>query len=338
MKRIIISRVDAIGDVLLTLPLAVCLREKFPDAKIYFLGQDYTMSLVNLCSSIDEFVSWERVQSEQNYLQSLDADCLLHVFPNRLLARIAKNARIPIRIGSVTRWFNFLTCNRWLWVHRRKLKLHEALMNLRVAKPLGIRSDYSISEISLMNLMKPNLVEGEFDEYLEKDRVNIVIHPGSRGHAPEWGVENFCKLIEQLDHAEFNIIVTGTEVDQSRVEPILERHPNVTSAFVKFDLDQLIRFLGQCDIVVSNSTGPMHLAAIQGVCTIGLFSRKTGVDAVRWGPIGPKTVVIESESACENCTKTKQCRCVEGIPVESVRDAILVATSSIKNRTKTNLP
>ncbi len=330
MKRIIISRVDAIGDVLLTLPLAVCLREKFPDSKIFFLGQNYTESLVRLCSSVDEFVSWERVQSEPDCLKSLDADCLIHVFPNRLLAKMAKKARIPIRIGSVTRWFNFLTCNRWLWVHRRKLKLHEVQMNLIVAKPLGIRSDYSITEISLMNLMKPEFVEGEFDDFLDDKRVNLVIHPGSRGHAPEWGVDNFCTLIEQLDPLRFNILVTGTEEDRSRIDPISARFPNITNLIGRFDLSQLIRFLGKCDAIVSNSTGPMHLAAVQGIYTIGLFSRKTGVDAVRWGPIGPNTVVIEAESACFECNKTKQCKCVEGIPVEQVLETILSATCKLK--------
>ena len=204
-------------------------------------------------------------------------------------------------------------------------------MNLMVAKPLGIKSDYSISDISIMNLMKPDYVEGEFGDYLDDNRVNLVIHAGSKGHAPEWGTDNFCKLIELLDPLRFNILITGTEEDRSRTDPILERFPNATNLTGQFDLSQLIRFLGKCDAIVSNSTGPMHLAAIQGICTIGLFSRKTGVEAVRWGPIGPNTVVIEADSACFECSKTKQCKCVEGIPVERVRDAILVATTNIKN-------
>jgi ADP-heptose:LPS heptosyltransferase len=334
VKRIVISRIDAIGDVLLTLPLAVCLRRKFPEVEIIFLGQNYTESLVRLCGSIDEFVSWERVQSEPDYLKSVNADCLIHVFPNRMLAKIAKQARIPIRIGSVTRWFNFLTCNRWVWVHRRKLQLHEAQMNLMVAKPLGIDSWVTLSEIAGMDLINPRQVEGEFDEFLDAGRTNLVIHPGSRMHAPEWGSENFCRLVAELDPALFNIIVTGTKVDQSRVKPILARHPSVTNAADRFDLDQLIRFLGQCDIVVSNSTGPMHLAAIQGVAAIGLFSRTKGVDATRWGPIGPNSVVIEAEKACVDCNKTKICRCVEGIPVERVLDAVIASASSIKDRLK----
>ena len=61
MQKIILSRTDSIGDVILTLPMAGILKEMFPQCKIIFLGNDYTCEVVALSDHIDEFISWDTV-------------------------------------------------------------------------------------------------------------------------------------------------------------------------------------------------------------------------------------------------------------------------------------
>ena len=58
-KRILISRTDAIGDVMLTLPMAGILKESFPSARILFFGKTYTKAVIECCSSVDEFVNFD---------------------------------------------------------------------------------------------------------------------------------------------------------------------------------------------------------------------------------------------------------------------------------------
>jgi ADP-heptose:LPS heptosyltransferase len=62
MKRIIISRTDSIGDVVLTLPLCAWLKEKFPEVKLTFLGKNYTREVVNSFDCVDEFISVEEIE------------------------------------------------------------------------------------------------------------------------------------------------------------------------------------------------------------------------------------------------------------------------------------
>ena len=57
-KKIVISRTDSIGDVVLTLPLAGILRERFPTAKIIFLGNTYTKPIIQCCEDVDEIWEW----------------------------------------------------------------------------------------------------------------------------------------------------------------------------------------------------------------------------------------------------------------------------------------
>ena len=62
-EKIIISRTDAIGDVVLTLPLAVYLKQQKPGCEIIFLGRNYTKPIVELCPAVDIFISWDDISN-----------------------------------------------------------------------------------------------------------------------------------------------------------------------------------------------------------------------------------------------------------------------------------
>src|SRR5687767_4635573 len=111
MKRIIISRTDSIGDVVLTLPLAVALKKRIPNAYILFLGQKYTEPVIRCCSAVDEFIDAGDVLAPdgKDYLKRLEADAMLHVFPKSNIASTAKSAGIPLRVGTSHRLYHFWT-------------------------------------------------------------------------------------------------------------------------------------------------------------------------------------------------------------------------------------
>ena len=56
--RILISRTDSIGDVVLTLPVAGILKQTFPGCTIIFLGREYTRAVIEACDHVDQFVAW----------------------------------------------------------------------------------------------------------------------------------------------------------------------------------------------------------------------------------------------------------------------------------------
>ena len=72
-QRIIISRTDSIGDVVLTLPVAGMLKSKFPQSAIIFLGRSYTHEVIKACEHIDTFVNWDELSSlkESEAIQAL---------------------------------------------------------------------------------------------------------------------------------------------------------------------------------------------------------------------------------------------------------------------------
>lgn len=94
IKKLIISRTDGIGDVVLTLPLAGLMKKLHPGIKIWFVGRSYTRPVITACEHVDEFVNWDEVsgythKEKIEFIKALQADAIVHVFPNRELAKIA---------------------------------------------------------------------------------------------------------------------------------------------------------------------------------------------------------------------------------------------------------
>src|SRR5438045_7451988 len=86
IQRILISRTDAIGDVVLTLPAPGILKEKFPYSTIIFFGRTYTRSVIDACEYVDEFINYddfEKLDSngKKKFLKGVNVDVIIHVFP-----------------------------------------------------------------------------------------------------------------------------------------------------------------------------------------------------------------------------------------------------------------
>ncbi len=140
-KTILISRTDSIGDVILTLPMAAVLKQHFPDARVLFLGKEYTRPVINACVHVDAFIEPynARVFGEK-------PDTIIHVLPVKKIAFGAKRAHIPVRIGTTNRIFHWFTCNRLVKLSRRNSDLHEAQLNLKLLQPLGITREFPLEE------------------------------------------------------------------------------------------------------------------------------------------------------------------------------------------------
>ena len=70
IKKIIISRTDSIGDVILTLPVAGVLKKTYPQAEIVFLGKKYTRDIVESSDNIDLFLDWDDLQKKEKSEQA----------------------------------------------------------------------------------------------------------------------------------------------------------------------------------------------------------------------------------------------------------------------------
>jgi heptosyltransferase III len=327
-KKIIISRTDSIGDVVLTLPLAGILKENFPECKILFLGRTYTKPVVELSTFVDEFVNWDDLQKSKNQieiLKSQEADTIIHVFPNKEVAKIASKAKITNRIGTAGRSFHFLTCNKKVPFSRKNSDLHEAQLNTKLLTPLGINEEFSLKEIeSYYGFEKVKPLPEDFSNLIIKDKTNVILHPKSKGSAKEWGLDNFKKLIETLPKDRFHIFISGTEEEGKLIGDSLPfDQENVTSLIGKLSLDEFVSFISKTDSLVAASTGPLHISAALGKRAVGLFSPKKPIHPGRWKPIGSRAVFVVFDKECKKCEKGVDCSCISKISPKEIADLLM---------------
>ena len=336
-RHILICRTDNIGDVVLTLPLAGYLKQRFPEARIGFLCRAYAAPMVRHCKALDYVVESEQLKDTAAELAKSDIDTIIFAKPDKALAAAAKKAGIKNRVGTSHRWFHWLTCNRLAHFSRVKSDLHEAQLNFALLKPLGIAYIPALEEIpALYQLAAPPF---EREPKLEPTQLNIAIHPKSNGNGREWPLAHYIELAKLLQQYEnVRLWVTGSEREGKLIAdqaPELLAQPNVGNTCGMFTLDELGAFIHACDGLIASGTGPMHLSAALGTRTLGLFPPIRPIDPGRWGTLGSKAQVLVKPTGCGSCTVPAECACMRNITPNDVADVVLAwRTEIFRNQAK----
>lgn len=308
--HIVISRTDSIGDVILTLPMAGIIKEKYPQAKITFLGKTYTKAIIESSKHVDKFLNFNKLEimNEKKLIEKLielKIDTFIHVFPNKKLAKAAKKAKIKERIGTYRRTFHLLTCNKGVWFSRKNSNLHEAILNTKLLTPLKITKEYSKREIGKYLGFKKKVLKNS--SLIDTQKFNLILHPLSQGSAVEWGQENFSELIDILPKNKFKIFISGTRPEGQKLKSFLEKNSsNITDLTGKFSLDEFIEFISSADGIIAASTGPLHIGAMSEINALGLFSKKRPIHPGRWAPIGKNADFITSKESFDDPIKEIQ--------------------------------
>ncbi len=319
--RVIISRTDSIGDVILTLPMATVLKKNFPDCEVIFLGSSYTKDIVACCSDVDEFYDWKTTN-----LADIHADTIIHVLPRPEIAKAAKKARIKTRIGTTNRFYHWWTCNKFIKLSRKKSNLHEAQLNLKLLTCFdGVEDLYSLDEI--VNLFDFKSVKDSCYacQYIDNQKFNLILHPKSKGSAREWGLDNFKRLIEILPAEKFKIFICGTESEGILVREALLSKPkdHVVDLTGKMTLPDYIAFINHSDGLIAASTGPLHIAAVLGKNAIGIYPPIRPMHPGRWACIGKNAKYFVTQKECNECRKIPNCKCMLMIKPEMVKSYLL---------------
>jgi len=312
--RILLSRTDSIGDVILTLPMAGVLKANFPDCQILFLGRTYTKSIIELSEHVDGFVNYDEIlkrdsKAQIEFIKDLNLDIFIHVFPVKEIAKLAKAAGVPRRAGTRNRLWHWLTCSDLIKLSRKNSELHESQLNMKLLSFLSIETNIDlkvIQECYGFSRVKP-LGNELFVNLLDKQRTKVILHPKSKGSAKEWGLANFSKLIQQLPKDKFQIFISGTKEDGVQLENFIKENPSAIDITGKLSLDEFISFINLCDVLVAASTGPLHIAAALGKKAIGLYSPKRPIHPGRWAPVGKDAHALVFDEACENCKNKVDC-------------------------------
>jgi len=330
LKSIILSRTDSLGDVVLSLPVAGAIKKQDASIKVLFIGRTYSKSIIEASEFVDQFINFDELSKKTktdqiSFFQDINANAIIHIFPQKEIAKLAKKSNISIRIGTSHRLFHLLTCNRRVNLGRKNSDLHESQLNLKLLGPLSIKNNYSLGEISeLYGFKKYVELNENVNGLISARRFNLILHPKSKGSAREWGLENFAELIELLPENMYKIFVTGTKEEGSLMLDFLEKYKSrITDLTGTLSLAELLSFISKADGLVAASTGPLHIAAATGIKAIGIFAPMRPIHPGRWKPIGKKADYVVLDKKCNDCKNGGLCNCILSITPNQVYQKLI---------------
>lgn len=330
MKTFLVSRTDAIGDLVLTLPVCGWLKQQYSGCRVVLLGRDYTRAVAAACPVIDDFISDDDLQqlpeaAQIAALRAVEADAVVHVFPSRRLTRLSRQAGIPVRIGTRNRWFHWLSCNRLVALSRKNSALHEAQLNMALLRPLGLTQVPTLDKLIPLGRLSPAEPLAPAHAALlarqQPGQLNVILHPRSRGHGREWGLTHFGALARALHQRGHHVFVSGTQAEGDSMREWLQEHQAVLHDLTgQLSLPQFLAFIAAADGLVASGTGPLHLAAALGRHSLGLFPPMRPIHPGRWAPLGPHAgFLVFDRPDCQDCRQTPAaCTCIQRIAAAEV--------------------
>jgi lipopolysaccharide heptosyltransferase II len=134
---------------------------------------------------------------------------------------------------------------------------------------------------------------------ISSDKPLICIHTGAGKPHKQWPIENFAELAKALaDTENYEIALTGGPAEQAQNKIVLSRcSENVYDLACCLSVSQLIALFKKTTLLISNDSGPMHIAALSGTPVLALFGP---TDQVIWGPLSEKATVLLGNATCTN--------------------------------------
>jgi len=328
-RKILVIKPSSLGDVVHSLPFLYSLSEYFPFAKIHWviargiegilegnpmvsklwiINKDRWKHLGKIKGTLSEMGWLVKALKDEAYDIVIDLQGLMRS------GLIAKATGAPIRIG----FKEAREGSALFYTHKVEggRDIHAVDRYLKVVQALG-------GDTSEVQFPLPLIKESEKIRLLRSDREDyIVIVPGARWGTKKWPAENFVTLASLL---QTKSIIVGGSAERSLSEKIQEQSKGKALSMAgETDIMDLIWLIRGAKCVVTNDSGPMHIAAACDIPVVAIFGP---TNPARTGPYGTKNVILKSDLACAPCYKRK-CRdlkCMKGILVEQVFKAVTEA-------------
>jgi len=316
-KRILIVRPDRIGDVVLSTPIPREIKRTFPDSFVAVMLKKYTSDVYLHNPYIDKIIliddkddnSMESFWKKVDEIRSYKFTHALMLLPNERINYILFFSGIPYRVGVGHKLYQFLTFTRY--VDRKKYNplRHEADYCMDLARKIGVITNNLEPEIFLTNEEKERAVYLR-NKFLDGKKFLIGIHSTSGNSAPNWTASSYKKIVMKLiDSKDIRVAITDNNPPSELLNIDEVIYPNIDKSL----RESIINF-STLDLLLSASTGPMHICAALKVKTISLFCRLTACSPNLWGPLGNQSnIIMPGENYCnEVCPKNPKICTFEG--------------------------
>jgi ADP-heptose:LPS heptosyltransferase len=287
-RNVLIFHAGALGDFIMSWPLAMAVGRIFAQSRVIYVAPGGKGKLADNVLRLEHAEiepAWQSLWNESPALPEPQA---------RMLA-------------SAAFLFSFISNGDDAWANNvRRLAPEAQLVFLRTRPPAGYAKH--ASTFLLEQLDEQVVVKAAVEQMLRsindrgvkapgKPGEHVLIHPGSGSPEKNWPLESYVELAKQLQQAGHRVVATIGEVERERWSAgQIQSLNGVAEVREPATCVELFREVSLAKLVITNDTGPGHLAGVVGVPTIAIF-KSTSPEV--WKPLGPQVIALQSPGVAE---------------------------------------
>ena len=331
-KRILVVKLDHLGDVLLATPVFSNLRQAYPNAELHALTGAWSRVVLERHPDVDKVLKY----NSPTFSRTAEPASLKQTFQ---LYQALRHEKYDLIVELRSDWR--IVCFALLRVTSQRLdraalqvanKLgapqftgtHETTRNLDVLDRAGIPTPIQTTTFSVVTEDEKWAVDFLETLHINRERPLIAIHPGSPIPIKRWMPERYAELSDWLvarKRAQILFVGVKDEIPIiTEIQGLMRAETNNIAG--KTNLTQLASILQICSVFIGNDSGPMHLAAAVGTRTIGLYGPG---DPTRFGPVGAMCQTVRGKTDCPPCPETT-CRFGEDGCMSKIQVADVIQT------------
>jgi ADP-heptose:LPS heptosyltransferase len=343
IRRVLLMRLERIGDLLMTLDAIDAARHAWPEAAIDLAVGSWNRDLAAMIPGVstihvvdvpwlsrgEQPTSWTRLIAEARRWRTLEYDAVINFEPDIRTNLFAGITGAPLRAGYWTGGGGALLTSALPFHPDSHVSDNAARLIAHIAPP-GARPVAPAREPRLV--VPSDVRESAVRRLSGLRRPWIGIHASGGRPSKQWHLDRFAEVGRRLARETGgSLVLTGGPADVPLVEAVrgaLSDAPSLSVADAG-DLRESAGILAALDVLVSGDTGPMHLAAAVGTPVVALFGP---ADPKRYGPRGARERIVRVDLHCSPCGLVRlppeRCRghvpdCMDGITVDVVVRAAL---------------
>jgi heptosyltransferase-2 len=336
-EKILVRATNWVGDGVMSLPALEVLRSRYPSAEIVLLVKPWVSELYHHHPAVDRIIVYDPAEEHRGprgfmklveQVRSENFDMAI-LFQNAFHAAwMAWRARVPVRIGYGLEGRGPLLTDS-IPVPSPAHYGHQSNYYLQLLFRAGL-----VDRIVPVDRIRLEIQDSERTWAVKQlksmglggPRFLVGLTPGAAfGPAKRWPAERYADLADRLIGAlNADVLIFGSPAERSLAESIAHRMDHTPTIVAgETTLRQLMALMAQCRLIVTNDSGPMHLAAALGLPVVAIFG---STDERATGPLSPMARIVKHPVACSPCG-LRECpidfRCMKGVTVDEVHRSSL---------------
>ena len=353
IKRILVRGPNWLGDAVMCEPALRGLRTLFPDAQISLLVKPAVADLYAGHPALTRVLIYDSTRQHMGLSGkwALAGELRRHGFDLAILFQNAFEAAFLAFLASVPRRYGYATDGRSLLLSDpvappdRGTLVHQVHYYWDLLKPLGLTGDPTAPELVVSpeeeQAMAGRLAQGG----VTASDIVVGINPGSTyGGAKRWLPERFAEVTERLcrtvrdsDDRQVSVVIFGAKGEERLGREIATRLSSRSLVLSgATTIRELMAAVKRCAMLLTNDTGPMHIAAAFQVPVVAIFGP---TDWRTTSPFGDAHAIVRQPVDCAPCL-LRECpidhRCMTRVSVEQVYEAGLTSLSSRRGLSRTD--